>query len=79
MAEKDANTIENSVYKLSVDKAGNISSIVDKRNGKQLVAAGKSVGLVVFDDCKSEARPAWEILKPTLDKEPVNVDAQRSP
>ncbi|MCI6209001.1 MAG: discoidin domain-containing protein [Prevotella sp.] len=78
MAEKDANTMENSVYKLSVDKAGNISSIVDKRNGKQLVAAGKSVGLVVFDDCKSEAWPAWEILKPTLDKEPVNVDANVS-
>ena len=33
---------------------------------------------MVFDDCKSEAWPAWEILKPTLDKEPVNVDANVS-
>lgn len=68
------NTIENSVYKVTVDKSGNISSLIDKRNGKELVANGKSIGLVVFDDCKSEAWPAWEILKHTVDKEPVPVN-----
>lgn len=71
--DKSTNVIENSVYKVTVDKLGNISSLVDKRNGKELVAAGKSIGLVVFDDCTSEAWPAWEILKPTVDKDPVEV------
>jgi len=76
-----ANVIENSVYKLTVDKAGNISSIIAKPsgprsdNGRELVAPGQSIGLVVFDDCKSEAWPAWEILKPTIDKTPVPVEA----
>lgn len=72
-APKNANEIENSVYKLTVDNKGNIVSIIDKRAGKQLVAAGKSIGLVVFDDCTSEAWPAWEILKHTVDKAPVPV------
>lgn len=70
---RQANTIENSVYRLTVDKNGNITSIMDKRVGKQLVAPGKSIGLVVFDDCRSEAWPAWEILKHTVDKDPVPV------
>ena len=70
---KDANVIENSVYKVTVDKQGNIASLIDKRNGKELVASGKSIGLVVFDDCKSEAWPAWEILKHTIDKEPLII------
>ena len=70
---KSANVIENSVYKVTLDKIGNISSLIDKRNGKELVAAGKSIGLVIFDDCRSEAWPAWEILKHTVDKAPVDI------
>ena len=70
---KSANVIENSVYKITLDKIGNISSLIDKRNGKELVAAGKSIGLVIFDDCRSEAWPAWEILKHTVDKAPVDI------
>lgn len=74
--DKSANVIENSVYKVTVDGKGNISSLIDKRAGnKELVAQGQSIGLVVFDDCRSEAWPAWEILKHTVDKEPVAVDA----
>ena len=65
--------LENSVYRLTVDAQGNVASIVDKRNGKEMVKAGKTFGLVVFDDCKSYAWPAWEILKETIDKEPVAV------
>lgn len=72
--EKSANVIENSVYKVTIDGKGNISSLIDKRAGKELVAEGKSIGLVVFDDCRSEAWPAWEILKHTVDKAPVDVD-----
>lgn len=74
-APKNSNVIENSVYKLTVDKAGNIASIVDKRVGKELVAAGKTIGLVVFDDCTSEAWPSWEILKHTVDKAPLPVES----
>ena len=72
--------IENSVYRLKVDAQGDIVSLVDKRCNRELVAQGKSIRLVCFDDCRSEAWPAWEIQKRTLDKEPrpihegVNVE-----
>jgi alpha-mannosidase len=69
-----SNVLENSVYRLTVDQQGNISSIIDKRANKELVASGKALRLVVFDDCKSTAWPAWEIQKHTLDKAPVAVD-----
>ena len=65
--------LENTVYRLTVNGQGNVSSIIDKRNGKEMVKPGSAFGLVVFDDCKSYAWPAWEILKATLDKEPVAV------
>ena len=67
-------TAENSVYKLPVNTAGDITSIVDKRNGRELVAAGKTMGLVVFDECESYQWPAWEILKKTIDREPVAIN-----
>ena len=72
-AQKSTNSIENAVYKLTVNQDGDIASIVDKRNGRELVAPGKSFGLVCFTDCKSYAWPAWEILKATIDQEPVKV------
>ena len=65
--------IENSVYRLQVDEHGDIISLFDKRVGKELVAEGHRIRLVVFDDCKSEAWPAWEIHKRTLDKEPLPI------
>lgn len=65
---------ENSVYKLTFDKNGNLSSILDKRYGKELVAEGKAIGLVVFTECKSIPWPAWEILKSTVDGASVVVD-----
>ena len=70
---QQGHTIESSRYQLTVDNYGDVVSLIDKRCGKQLVAPGKSLRLVVFDDCRSEAWPAWEILKPTLDKTPVAV------
>lgn len=69
-----ANTLENSVYSLTIDKNGDISSLIDKRSNKQLVAPGKALGLVVFKDCESYTWPAWEILKKTLDKDPYLVN-----
>ena len=65
--------IENSVYKLTFDKNGDICSIVDKRNGRELVEAGKSVRLALFTENKSEAWPAWEILKEVVDSEPISI------
>lgn len=69
-----ANTLENSVYRLTVDANGDISSLVDKRSNQQLVAQGKALGLVVFKNCESYSWPAWEILKKTLDQEPSLVN-----
>ena len=65
--------IESSRYALTVDSHGDIVSLVDKKANRQLVAAGKSLRLVVFDDCRSENWPAWEIQKATLDKAPLPV------
>ena len=65
--------IENSVYRLRLDEHGDMVSLYDKRAQRELVAAGKSIRLVVFDDCKSEAWPAWEIHKRTLDKDPLPI------
>ncbi len=66
-------TIENSRYRLTVDDNGDISSLFDKEAGKELVAAGKRIRLVVFDECTSRSWPAWEILKATIDRDPVGV------
>jgi alpha-mannosidase len=66
-------TIESSRYKLTVDAYGDVVSLIDKNCGREIVASGKSLRLVVFDDCRSEAWPAWEIQKATLDKAPLPV------
>ncbi len=65
--------IESSRYALEVNEYGDIISLLDKKANKQLVQPGKSLRLVVFDDCRSPQWPAWEIQKATLDKEPVPV------
>ncbi|MBQ9668727.1 MAG: discoidin domain-containing protein [Prevotella sp.] len=65
--------LSNSVYNIMVDSNGDITSLYDKQAGRELVAEGRSLRLVVFDDCRSEAWPAWEIHKRTLDKEPVGI------
>jgi len=70
---REANTLENSIYKITVNANGDISSLVDKRSDKELVEKGKSIRLVVFNDCKSYSWPAWEVLKPALDNAPVGV------
>lgn len=70
---KSVTSLENSVYKLTFDANGDLSSIYDKKNRKELVAEGKSVRLAMFTENKSYAWPAWEILKETLDKEPVSI------
>ena len=55
------NTIENSRYRLRVDENGDLESVYDKQVGKELVAEGKRIRLVVFDDCYSGSAdlPGW--------------------
>lgn len=68
-----ASGLENSVYKLTLDANGDISSIIDKRNGRELVAPGKAVRLAFFAQNESYSWPAWEILKKTVDAAPQPV------
>lgn len=62
------NTLENSVYKLTLNQNGDISSIVDKRVNKELVESGKAFRLALLLGNESKEWPAWEIQKKTIDK-----------
>lgn len=65
--------LENSVYKLSLDEAGDIISLFHKKEERELVKPGKRIRLALFDENKSYEWPAWEVLKATIDREPVSV------
>lgn len=67
------NGIENSVYKVTLDANGDICSIIDKRCGRNLVEEGKSIRLALFTHNPSYSWPAWEIMKATVDSEPVSI------
>ncbi len=71
--EERGKVIENSRYRLTVDAFGDVTSIYDKQNGREMIAEGRALRLVVFDDCTSNGWPAWEIQKATLDRAPVAV------
>ena len=68
-------TLENAVYKVTLDRNGDIASIVDKRYGKELVAPGQAVRLALFSPNRSYVWPAWELHKETMDAEPVAIDS----
>lgn len=65
--QKDINTVENSVYRLTFNADGNLSSVIDKRYDREMVAEGSAIGLIVMTECESRSWPAWEILKKTVD------------
>lgn len=65
--------IENTVYRLTLDDNGDISSLFDKINNKELVKGGESIRLALFTKNQSYSWPAWEILKETIDREPVSI------
>ena len=67
------NGLENSVYKVTLDKNGDISSIIDKRSEKELVKEGASIRLALFPENESFNWPAWEILKKTMDADPISI------
>ncbi|WP_455496682.1 alpha-mannosidase [Coprobacter sp.] len=64
------NSIENNIYKVTVNADGDISSIIDKRVGKELVKNGKAIRLALFRNNISNEWPAWEIIKNVMDAEP---------
>ena len=68
-----ATSLENSVYQLSLDNNGDIVSLYDKVNCKELVKQGKTIRLALFTENKSYHWPAWEIMKETLDAEPISI------
>lgn len=68
-----AQSIENSVYKVQLNADGDITSIFDKKNNKELVKSGKTIRLALFTENESFAWPAWEIMKPTIDKAPISI------
>lgn len=67
------NTLENDIYKVSLDSSGDIASMIDKRTGLELVEEGRVFGLAAFADNKSDRWPAWEILKEVVDRVPDRV------
>lgn len=60
-------TIENTVYKLALDENGDIASVYDKKNNRELVQAGKPFRLMMFTENLSTDYPAWEIYKKVFD------------
>lgn len=69
-----ADTMDNSIYKIRLDQKGDIISLFDKKNNKELVKPGRSIRLALFEENKSHVWPAWEIMKETIDRQPVSID-----
>ena len=70
---RPVNAIENSVYSVKFDSNGDITSVVDKRNGRELVKDGGKIRLALFPENVSTSWPAWEVRKNTIDAEPVSI------
>ena len=66
--------IENRVYKVKLDRNGDIVSIIDKRYVKELVAEGKAFRLTVTRGNASVKWPAWEIQKEVIDRQADPID-----
>lgn len=65
--------LENSLYSLAFDSNGDIVSLIVKADGKELVEPGKAIRLAIFEENESFSWPAWEILKKTVDQDPVSI------
>lgn len=72
-ASTPASVVENSRYRLTFDKNGDITSLFDKANSREVVKDGKAIRLAMFPENKSYAWPAWEVMKETVDATPVSI------
>lgn len=72
-ATKSADVLENSVYKMQLDSKGDITSLYDKKTGRELVEPGKAIRLAIFTENESFPWPAWEVIKKTIDREPQSI------
>lgn len=72
-AGKSTDVVENSLYRIALDANGDITSLFDKANSRELVKQGKAIRLALFTENESFAWPAWEIIKKTVDAEPVSI------
>lgn len=70
----DKRTIENSVYKITVNDRGEISSIRDKRHDREMIQAGKTIRLALITNNLSSGFPAWEIVRSEMEAEPISID-----
>ena len=70
---KAVRSIENSLYKITLDGNGDIISLLDKANNREMVKEGKAIRLALFTNNESYNWPAWEILKNTIDAAPVSI------
>ncbi len=68
------NVLENSVYRLELDKNGDIKSVLDKRNGENLVKDGDAFKLMVLTENESHDYPAWEIYISVIDGKSSGVN-----
>lgn len=68
-----ANELTNSRYKLTFNDAGDITSLVDIDANREYVADGKAIRLAMFEQNESFSWPAWEVVKETVDREPVSI------
>ncbi|MBQ0080521.1 MAG: alpha-mannosidase [Alistipes sp.] len=67
------NTIENRIYRVTLNENGDISSIWDKRYGREMVRSNEAFGYALLTNNKSERYPAWEIMKEVIDRKPEAI------
>lgn len=73
VTEANVDVLENSCYRLTFDRNGDITSLVEKKSGKEFVQHGKAIRLAMFTENESFDWPAWEILKETVDRNPSSI------
>lgn len=66
-------TLENTIYKIALNEQGDIASIFDKKNNRELVQTGKPFRLMMFTENLSTDYPAWEIYKKVLDGPSISI------
>jgi len=60
-------SVENSIYRIALDKHSDFASIFDKKNNRELLQVGKPFRLTMFTENLSTDYPAWEIYKKVFD------------